>query len=250
MAHLTATSNWLVLLPGLILAGIGLGITSTGLASAALSAVEPARAGMGAGLTNTLRQAGTATGVALFGALYASRVSSATLDQLAGVPAAPDALQRLAAAVASGAGTRVADAVPPTARAAVALAARTGTASGLNDVLLAAAAFAAIAAVVGFAYGPDPARQAPPIDLPTPPVDLPAQPAPAHHQTQHQTEQHTQHPRCVRLEVGHIDLARVVSPTARRHGGVADRAAAQRFCWRSAKPEAVDVVGFWRAVLG
>ena len=191
MAHLTATSSWLVLLPGLILAGIGLGITSTGLASAALSAVEPARAGMAAGLTNTLRQVGTATGVALFGALYASRVSSATLDQLAGVPAAPDALQRLAAAVASGAGTRVADAVPPTARAAVALAARTGTASGLNDVLLAAAAFAAIAAVVGFAYGPDPARQAPPIDLPTPPVDLPAQPAPAHHQTQHQTEQHT-----------------------------------------------------------
>ena len=48
MAHLTATSTWLVLLPGLILAGIGLGITSTGLASAALAAVEPARAGMAA----------------------------------------------------------------------------------------------------------------------------------------------------------------------------------------------------------
>jgi MFS family permease len=31
-----------------------LGITSTGLASAALSAVEPARAGMAAGLTNTM----------------------------------------------------------------------------------------------------------------------------------------------------------------------------------------------------
>jgi hypothetical protein len=34
-----------------------------------------------------------------------------------------------------------------------------GTASGLNDVLLAAAAFAAVGAVVGFAYGPDPARR-------------------------------------------------------------------------------------------
>ncbi len=56
MAHLTATSTWLVLLPGFSLAGIGLGITSTGLASAALSAVDPARAGMAAGLTNTLRQ--------------------------------------------------------------------------------------------------------------------------------------------------------------------------------------------------
>jgi hypothetical protein len=41
-----------VLVPGFILAGIGLGITSTGLSTAALSAVEPARAGMAAGLTN------------------------------------------------------------------------------------------------------------------------------------------------------------------------------------------------------
>src|SRR5262249_30805770 len=83
---LTATSTWLVLLPGLILAGIGLGITSTGLASAALAAVEPAHAGMAAGLVNTLRQVGTATGVAVLGALYASPVTPATLPALAGPP--------------------------------------------------------------------------------------------------------------------------------------------------------------------
>jgi len=159
MAHLSATSSWLVLLPGLLLAGIGLGITSTGLASAALSAVEPARAGMAAGLTNTLRQLGTATGVAVFGSLYANRVTTATLHDLANVSAPPAALHRLAAAVASGAGSRVASAAPPAARAAVASAARAGTASGLNDVLLAAAAFAAIGVIVGYAYGPEPARE-------------------------------------------------------------------------------------------
>jgi EmrB/QacA subfamily drug resistance transporter len=65
MARLNAGSAWTVLLPGLILAGIGLGITSTALNSAALSAVEPARAGVAAGTVNTLRQVGTATGVAL-----------------------------------------------------------------------------------------------------------------------------------------------------------------------------------------
>src|SRR6202045_3926844 len=81
MAHLTATSTWLVLLAGFILAGIGLGITSTGLASAALSAVEPAHAGMAAGLVKTLRQVGTATGVAAFRALYPPRVASATPDR-------------------------------------------------------------------------------------------------------------------------------------------------------------------------
>ena len=62
-------------------------------------------------------------------------------------PPRPGAACRVAAAVASGAGTRVA---------------RAGTASGLNDVLLAAAAFAALGAVAGFAYGPGPVRQPPP----------------------------------------------------------------------------------------
>jgi pimeloyl-ACP methyl ester carboxylesterase len=53
-------------------------------------------------------------------------------------------------------------AVPPAARAAVPHAARAGTAGGLNNVLLAAAAFAALGAIAGFAVGPDPARQPPP----------------------------------------------------------------------------------------
>jgi hypothetical protein len=56
--------------------------------------------------------------------------------------------------------------VPPAARAAVAHAARAGTASGLNDVLLAAAAVAALGAIAGFAFGPEPARQPPPIPAP------------------------------------------------------------------------------------
>jgi EmrB/QacA subfamily drug resistance transporter len=162
MAHLTATSIWLVLLPGYILAGIGLGVTSTALASAALSAVEPAHAGMAAGLTNTLRQVGTATGVAVFGALYTSRVTTATLHALAGLPAPPGTVHGLAAAVASGAGIRVAAAVPPEAHAAVAHAAHAGTASGLNGVLLVAATFAALGAIAGFAFGPDAVRQPPP----------------------------------------------------------------------------------------
>jgi hypothetical protein len=102
----------------------------------------------------------------VFGALYASRVTTATLHDLAALPAAPGAAQRLAAAVASGAGTRVAAAVPPVARAAVIHAARAGTASGLNDVLLAAAAFAALGAIAGLAFGPDPSRQLPAIPAP------------------------------------------------------------------------------------
>src|SRR6266508_3090482 len=137
-------------------------------------------AGLAAGLVNTLRQVGTATGVAVLGALYASRVTTATLPALAGPPGA---VHRLAAAVASGAGTRVAAVVPPAARAAVTHAARAGTASGLNDVLLAAAAFAALGAIAGFAYGPDPASQ-PPSPAPGDHSAQAAQPATAQHQAQ------------------------------------------------------------------
>src|ERR1700726_1379470 len=116
MAHLTATSTWLVLLSGFLLAGVGRDIPPTSLASAALSAVEPARAGMAAGLVNTLRQVGTAAGVAVIGALYSSRVTTAPLHALSGQPAPPGAARRLAAAVASGAGPRGAAGGPPAAR--------------------------------------------------------------------------------------------------------------------------------------
>jgi hypothetical protein len=100
--------------------------------------------------------------VAFLCALFVSRVPPAPLPALAGVLAPPGAAHRLAAAVASGAGLRVANLVPPAARAAVTHAARAGTTSGLNFVLLAAAAFAALGAVAGFAYGPDPAKHPPP----------------------------------------------------------------------------------------
>src|SRR5262249_15885417 len=183
MAHLTATSTWLVLLPGVLLAPMGLGVPSPGWPSAALPAVEPAHAGMAAGLVNPLRQVGIAPGVAVLGALYTSRVTTATLHALAGLPAPPGAAHRLAAAVASGAGTRVAAVVPPAARAAVTHAARAGPASRLNDVLLAAAAFAAVGPVAGFACGPDRARQ-PRRPAPAGYGEPPAQPAPAQDQAQ------------------------------------------------------------------
>jgi hypothetical protein len=120
----------------------------------------------------------------VLGALYASRVTTATLHALAGLPAPPGAAHRLAAAVASGAGARVAAVVPPPARAAVTHAARAGTASGLNDVLLAAAAFAALGAIAGFAYGRDPAGQSLPSPAPGDHSPQAAQPATDQHQAQ------------------------------------------------------------------
>ena len=68
--------------------------------------------------------------------------------------------------------------VPPAIHDAVAHAAQTGTAAGLNHVLLAAAAFAVVGAIVGFAFGPDPTGRPP--QSPTP-GELSAQTVPAPH---------------------------------------------------------------------
>lgn len=52
------------------------------------------------------------------------------------------------------------------------------------------------------------------------------------------------------LNASHIELARAIAATARKHGAVADRAAVQEVQVAiAAKPDMTDV-GFWRAVLG
>ena|SRR5690348_8715803 len=107
---------------------------------------------MAAGLTNTLRQVGRATGVAVLGALDASRVTTATQRALAELPVPLDAVHRLTAAIASGAGTRVATEVPPAPPRRDNSSCPHRYGRRLNGVLLAAAAFALLGTVVGFAY--------------------------------------------------------------------------------------------------
>jgi MFS family permease len=175
MARLHAGSAWTVLLPGFVLAGVGLGVTSTAISSAALSEVEPDRAGMAVGIVNTLRQVGTATGVAVLGALFAARVTASTLHALAALPIAlPRGSARLlVAAVGSGAGTRVASGLPNGTRAAISHAAQAGTASGLNEVLLTAAGIAALGAVAAFALTRQP-RPHQSVPTAEPPAEPPA----------------------------------------------------------------------------
>ncbi|MEI5097573.1 MFS transporter [Streptomyces sp. PmtG] len=80
MGALDADSTWRALVPGLVLAGIGTGLVSPGLAGAALAAVPPANAGMAGGAVNTFRQLGYALGVAVFGTVLTSGMAD-TLGQ-------------------------------------------------------------------------------------------------------------------------------------------------------------------------
>lgn len=146
-SHVDAASDWTATAPGFVLAGIGLGASSAVLSAAALATVEPDRAGMATGLVNTLRQVGTATGVAICGALFTATATSHVHTSLDG--AAPAAqVTAMADAVSSGAGVRVASAVPPAQQETVAHVARAATAEAIHTVLWVGGAVALIGAVV------------------------------------------------------------------------------------------------------
>lgn len=148
ISGLDANSGWTALLAGFIVAGVGLGIGSASTSQAALSAVDHSRAGMATGTVNTMRQIGTAGGVAVLGAIFQHRTAEEMLRQLSGGQLAGDQADTVADAVGSGAGIRVADAAPDAARSILETAARAATAVGINDIMLTGAVIAGIASVI------------------------------------------------------------------------------------------------------
>ncbi len=137
MRGVTVDSGWTALLAGFLVGGVGVGFVNAPLASTAVSVVEPRRAGMASGVNNTFRQVGIATGIAGLGAIFQSRIAS-QLAASGRVPAGRVA--GFSQAVSSGALQRVLHAVPATARPQAATLARSAFVSGLNEILLAAAA--------------------------------------------------------------------------------------------------------------
>lgn len=71
-----AGSSWTALVPGLMIAGVGVGMSTPVLTSAAMSSVPHQRAGMAGGALNTFRQLGYALGIAVLGTVFASTASA------------------------------------------------------------------------------------------------------------------------------------------------------------------------------
>jgi MFS transporter, DHA2 family, methylenomycin A resistance protein len=69
LARAAAGSSYAVLLPALLLWGIGLGILTPAVVAAAIAAVPQERAGLASAINNTARQAGGAIGIAAAGAI-------------------------------------------------------------------------------------------------------------------------------------------------------------------------------------
>jgi EmrB/QacA subfamily drug resistance transporter len=79
MSRLSDASRWTVLLPGLLVAGVGIGLANPAIAQIALAVVAPNRAGMASGISNTFRIGGVATGIAALGAVLQHSVSDVVI---------------------------------------------------------------------------------------------------------------------------------------------------------------------------
>src|SRR4029079_18401544 len=75
-SQLGADETFWALLTGLLLGGIGMGMTMTPVTAAAMSAVAVDKAGVGSAVLNSARQVGGSLGIAVMGAIVASAVSA------------------------------------------------------------------------------------------------------------------------------------------------------------------------------
>lgn len=175
MRGLTPVSGWTHLLPGMIVAGVGIGLINVPLAATAVGVVEPVRAGMASGINSTFRQVGIATGIAVLGTVFVSQIRGGVIGRLAGTPLNGQS-HGIASGVAAGYYRQVIGSLPGPLRGAAAGATRTGFVDALNAILLIAVVISAVAGVFAFVLvrqrdfvgaaragvaEPEPAREAP-----------------------------------------------------------------------------------------
>ncbi|WP_338897297.1 MFS transporter [Streptomyces sp. TG1A-60] len=83
-----ASGGYTGTLLGLVLIGVGCAIANPAMAHAIMSAIPPAKAGVGAGINGTLAEFGTGLGVAVLGAVLTSRFAALIPVAAASLPAA------------------------------------------------------------------------------------------------------------------------------------------------------------------
>jgi EmrB/QacA subfamily drug resistance transporter len=96
-----AHASWLSMLPGALLAGIGLGLTNTPVTNTTTGSVSSDRAGMASGIDLSARLISLAINIAVMGFILVEGISSCLKDALP-EDTNPDRLRQIAETVASG----------------------------------------------------------------------------------------------------------------------------------------------------
>jgi hypothetical protein len=134
------------LIPGFIVAGIGSGIVNPPLASTAVGVVTPKRSGMASGVNTTFRQIGIATGIAVYGSVFASALREKLGQVLAGVPSLDRHLPGVVTGIQQGNAAPAINAVPAPLRAPLVAAIHASFASALDVLLVVSAVLALVGA--------------------------------------------------------------------------------------------------------
>ena len=150
MRGLNVSSEWTHLLPGMIVAGAGIGMVNPPLASTAVGVVQPQQAGMASGINSTFRQVGIATGIALLGSLFSSQVKASVLHHVTAVPGLAGHGGQIAAAIQGGQAGQAISQLPPALRRPTEIITRTAFTTALDRILLVGAVLALAAAVICF----------------------------------------------------------------------------------------------------
>ena len=140
MSRLHSDSHWTALLPGLILAGVGIGFANPSIALIALAVVPPNRSGMASGISNTFRIGGLACGVAGLGAVFQHQVQLRLSDSSRAV----------VGALLAGGPKAAAARVPPSRRPEFLTTAHAAFVSGTVRLLLVGAVLVVIGSVTSF----------------------------------------------------------------------------------------------------
>jgi EmrB/QacA subfamily drug resistance transporter len=155
MARTHASSAWTVLVPGMLIAGVGVGTANPVIASSSVAVVPPQRSGMASGSSNTFRQVGIATGIAGLGAVFQSQIKHSVTAALLGTPAGRTAAgahqAQLATAFTSGQVRASIANLPAAQRTAVLNAYRIAFSSTLDHLMLIAAIVAFVGSIAAFA---------------------------------------------------------------------------------------------------
>jgi EmrB/QacA subfamily drug resistance transporter len=144
MSLVDVHSTWLVLLPGFLVGGVGIGMVNAPLASTAVSTVRVERAGMASGINNTFRQVGIATGIAALGAVFQTQVQSKVTTALTGLPNA----HGIAHSFANGQQAQAIAAAPAGLRGHLTEVAKASFVSGFHDILIVGGIVALVGAVL------------------------------------------------------------------------------------------------------
>ncbi|MGC2486012.1 MAG: MFS transporter [Acidimicrobiales bacterium] len=152
MTGLSATTTWTHLILGFVIAGFGSGMVNPPLASTAVGVVRPERSGMASGVNTTFRQIGIAVGIATYGTIFTSTITSGLHSSLAPLHLSAADMNLLVLNVKEGYVSRILHLVPPSAHGVVFSGLRSTFANSLNDLFVVSGILALAGALCAFVF--------------------------------------------------------------------------------------------------